>query len=187
MDDGDYRARIELGRNITLTFEYVQQVFREIAQLMRQLDDLMGADWRPTYGNRTTKEVTSHLGYPRHWLVRASFRIYDSQKDPGLRKGITVTYWGSGIEQPLLIGGRMDYIVHDEEGTLKDDHWDLWSAWFQEGSEDKRVDGTIYPVIPEQSVLKDHVREARVFAIPLVSIESEEDIRTKVYDRLMAL
>jgi hypothetical protein len=50
----------DLGRNIELAFRYVQQIFKETAQLMRTLDRLMGKEWEPTYGNRTTKEVTSH-------------------------------------------------------------------------------------------------------------------------------
>lgn len=187
MAETDNQARERRGRNVTLAFEYVQQVCTETAQLMRKLDDLMGAGWESRYDNRTTKEVTSHLGHPRHWLVRASFRIYEGRGEPSLRKGITVVYWGNGIEQPILIGGQIDYIIHDESGRLEDDHWDLWSAWFEEEPEDKKIDGTIYRVEPDDPPLTDRVRRARVFALPLVSIHSEEDVRTEVYDRLTDL
>ena len=78
---------------------------------MTKLDDLMAAEWTPTYGNRITRDVTSHLAHPDDWLVRAVFRIYDSGESPGVRKGISIAYWGNRLEQPILIGRRLDYIV----------------------------------------------------------------------------
>lgn len=45
------------GKNMRLAFEYIQQIFRETSQLMKQLDSYMGKDWIPTYGNRTTSRV----------------------------------------------------------------------------------------------------------------------------------
>jgi len=188
MSDKDHQARTELGEKMTLAFEYVQQVFRETSQLMTKLDDLMGADWTPTYGNRTTRDVTSHLAHPDDWLVRAVFRIYDSKESPGVRKGISIAYWGNGLEQPILIGGRMDYFVPEgADGPEVLGYWDLSNAWFEEGPEDKRIDGSIYRVEPSEAPLRDHIQEARVFAIPLVGVESEDDIRTQVYSRLEEL
>ena len=188
MSDTDHQAQAELGKQMTLAFQYIQQIFRETAQLMTTLDDLMGGDWIPTYGNRTTRDVTSHLAHPDDWLVRAVFRVYDSKDSPGLRKGISIAYWGNGLEQPILIGGRLDYFV--PEGADEPDvrgYWDLSKAWFEEGPEDKRIDGSIYQVDPSEGSLKDHIRDAHVFAIPLASVESEDDIRTKVYRRLKEL
>jgi hypothetical protein len=188
MQDKDYGAEAKLGTQMTLAFQYIQQIFRETAQLMATLDDLMGADWTPTYGNRTTRDVTSHLAHPDDWLVRAVFRIYDSREHPGVRKGISIAYWGNGLEQPILIGGRLDYTVPegaDELDVLG--YWDLSNAWFEEDPEDKRIDGSIYQVDPSEPPRKDHIRGAHVFGIPLASVESEDDIRTKVYHRLMEL
>ncbi len=188
MSDRGHQTDTELGKQIALAFQYIQQIFRETAQLMTKLDDLMGADWTPAYGNRITRDVTSHLAHPDDWLVREVFRIYDSRESPGVRKGISVAYWGNGIEQPILIGGRMDYFV--AEGADHPEvlgHWDLSNAWFDESPEDKRIDGSIYRVEPTEAPLKDHLREAQVFAIPLVSVQSEEDIGAEVYDRLREL
>ncbi len=188
MSDRSYQARPDVGREMTLAFEYIQQVFRETAKLITKLDDLMGSDWASAYGNRTHKGATSHLGHPDEWLVRASFRIYESTAMPSVRKGITVTYWGGGIEQPILIGGQVDYILDaDTGGFVASDHLDLLTAWFEQDPEDKRIDGTVYRVNLEEAPLKDRIREAGVFAIPLAGIQSEDDIRTEVYDRLMGI
>jgi len=188
MKNTNYSQREDLGKSIGLAFRYIQQIFKETSQLMQKLDSLMGKDWMPTYGNRTTKEVTSQLGSPLGWLVEASFRIYDKKNEPNIKKGITVAYWSKDIEEPILIAGKLDYIL--DESTKKpkaQDHWDLWSAWFEEDYENKKVNGSIRRVIPEESLLRNYIKEAAVFALPLVSIQSEADIKTKIYDKLVAL
>jgi hypothetical protein len=180
----------DLGRNMELVFEYVQQIFKETAQLMKKLDSLMpvGKDWMPTYGNRTTKEVTSHLEEPERWLVEASFRIYDSKKDPAVKKGITITYWGEDIDQPILIGGKIVYKLDGQrKGPVRDDHWDLWSLWFQEGEGKHITYGNIFKVVPQETNLKDYIQEAVVFAIPLASVCSEDDVKNKIHSRLVSL
>lgn len=186
MNSTSRSERRELGRNMTLAFKYIQQIFKETAQLMRELDKLMGRDWKSTYGNRTTINVTSHLTDPENWLVAASFRIYDSINEPNVKKGITVPYWPEKCDQPILIAGKIDYILDSETGKPKQqDYWDLWRAWFSEDYDEREINGTIYQTKyqPED----DYIKEAIVFAIPLVSIQGEDDIRTKIYDKLIAL
>jgi hypothetical protein len=188
MNNGNHLKSSDLGKNIGLAFKYIQQIFKETSQLMKKMDSLMGKDWIPTYGNRTTKEVTSHLSNPENWLVEASFRIYDSKMESNIKRGITVAYWSKEIEEPILIGGKMDYILDEKTKKPKNhDHWDLWSIWFEEEYEKKITDGSICYIRPGESQLKSYIKEAKVFAVPLVSIQSEDDIKTRVYDLLIEL
>lgn len=174
------------GKNMRLAFEYIQQIFRETSQLMKQLDSYMGKDWIPTYGNRTTRGVTSHIDEPDEWLVQAVFRIYDSTKEPTIKKGITVAYWGNELEVPMLIAGKLIYKADTSTGKpIKDNHWDLWDNWFEDGSEFYKTDGTIYTLKNDGKL--DYIQGATVFVIPLVSIQSEKDIKTKIYDKLITL
>jgi len=186
MSSADPSEGSELGRNMTLAFRYIQQIFKETAQLMRKLDEFMSKDWIPTYGNRTTRDVTSHLAYPEYWLVEASFRIYDSIKKPNIKKGITVAYWPENYDEPVLIAGKIDYVLDPETGKPKQQHhWDLWDAWFTKDYEERKTDSTIYQT--KYELEDDYISDAKVFAIPLASIQSENDIRTKIYDILIAL
>ena len=188
MRDEGRGASTELGPSIRLAFDYVRQVFKETAQLMTRLDDLMGAEWQSCYGNTITKDLSRDLQRPGDWLARGCFGLYEREGKPGVRKGMTVVYVGRGIEQPILIGGRLDYVLADGTGApVASDHWDLRNAWFEAGPEDKTVDGTVYRVELGEAALREHVEAARVFAIPLVSVGSEDDIRIEVYDRLIDL
>ena len=190
MNDRNYSERSDIGRNMGLAFRYIQQIFRETAQLMMTLDSLMGKDWTPTYGNRTTRDVTSHIADPDYWLVQASFRIYDNTKEPNIKKGITVEYWGEDYDEPILIAGKIDYILDPKTQRPKEQrHWDLYEAWYARDYKDRMADGTIYSTKYE---LEDddrstYIDEAKVFAIPLASIQSEDDIKTKIYDRLITM
>jgi hypothetical protein len=188
MSERNQQTQIQLGKNIEMAFGYVQQVFRETAQIMTRLDELMGHNWESPYTNYVSRDLSSALHRPNAWLTRACYRIYHSTKDPDARRGITVVYRGYEIEQPILIVGRVEYVpgqgAHAREVG---DPWDLRKAWFEKGPEDKKADGTLYPVRFDEAESEDSAAEAQVFAIPLVSIQSEDDIRTEVYDRLMAL
>lgn len=186
MNDEKSLERNTLGMNMDLVFRYVQQIFRETAQLMKKLDSLIGKDWTPTYGNRTTTGVTSHIDDPDYWLVHASFRIYNSKNALNIKKGISIVYWNEGCDQPILIAGKLDYILDSTNtGPKGHDYWDLYYAWFSEDYKDRKTDGTIYQTKYESE--NDYIKQAIVFAIPLVSIQSEDDIRTKIYDKLITL
>lgn len=186
MNNRNSLERSELGKNMELTFRYIQQIFKETAQLMKKLDSLMGKDWIPTYGNRTTRDVTSHIDEPNYWLVEASLRIYDSVNEPNIKKGITVVYWGENIDQPILIVGKMNYILDSTTERPKGQyHWDLWDAWLEGDYKERKTDGSVYQVKYEREDY--YIKEAKVFAIPLVSIQSEDDIKTRIYDELINL
>jgi len=185
MDNTNPYDTSDLGSNMVLSFRYIQQIFKETAQLMRKLDSLMGKDWTPTYGNRTTRDVTSHIEDPEYWLVQASFRIYDSAHEPSIKKGITVVYWSEDTEEPILIAGKLDYVLNPTTGRPNNHyHWDLWDAWYYI-EEEKTISGTIYH--REYQGENDYLKEAYTLAIPLVTIQSEDDIRTRIYDRLITL
>jgi len=188
MTKGNQQERVELGQNIVAAFRYIREVFIETVQLITILDDLMGADWKPPSSDAITEGLSRDLKRPRDWLVKQIFRFYHHIDEPSARKGITVIYLDRNVDQPILIGGRIDY-ASGKATDAQDAHrrWDLKKAWFEEGAEDKETDGTIYGVEPDEPPLADRIRRARVFAIPLVSIQSEDDIRTEVYERLMDL
>jgi hypothetical protein len=186
MDNNASINTIDQGKNMRLAFEYVQQIFRETSQLMKKLDSLMGKDWVPTYGNRTTRDVTSHIDEPDGWLVEAVFRIYNSRKEPRVKKGITIAFWGDDIEEPILVAGKLKYVVDKTSKKIaKDNHWDLWGGWFYNDSGVPIADGVVRELNDKSKV--EHVLDAKGFAIPLVSITSEKDIKTKIYDKLIIL
>lgn len=188
MSDRNQQERVELGQNIMAAFRYIREVFIETVQLITILDDLMGADWQPPSSDAITEGLSRDLKRPTDWLVKAIFRFYHRIDEPGARKGITVVYLDRHTDQPILIGGRIDHPADQIAGPDDPRHrWDLRKAWFEKGPEGKKADGTLYRVRLDEPDSEVTGAEAQVFAVPLVSIQSEDDIRTKVYDELMKL
>jgi hypothetical protein len=101
---------IQKGRQITLAFEYIQQVFRECQRLIFKVDSQMAPEWTNLYGNRITRDVSASLQYPDDWLVEAIFRVYENKNENELvNKVITITFWGEEVEQPIITAGKIVY------------------------------------------------------------------------------
>lgn len=170
------------GNEILKVFQYVQQVFRECQQLIVKLDGLMAPEWKPVYGSRITRDVTSSLNDPEHWLVEAIFRIYESN-DSSVNKGITITFWGN-IQEPVITIGEITYTDVSKRG-----HWDLWYSWFEFEDEkisidDRKLDGSILELTPKDY---DYIKRVKMFSLPLVEIQNDNDVENKIYKELMKL
>jgi hypothetical protein len=186
MVDQNQEAQLELGQSISTAFEYIQAVYEETRHLIDILDDLVAPEWKPPSSSYVTTGLSQSLQSPTKWLVKKLFRNYHRTDEPDARVGITIAYLHPRIDEPILIGGRIDYPPDQIAGPDDPSHrWDLRKAWFERGPEEKKADGTLYSVRFDEADSKDGEAEARVFAIPLVGIQSEDDIQTKVYDKLM--
>lgn len=176
-------SEMQKGQQITLAFQYIQQVFRECQRLIFKIDNQMAPDWGSVYGNRITKEVSASLQEAERWIPDAIFRVYQSDKDKLVSKCITIAFWGSKIEQPIITAGKIKY-----SDINKRDHWDLWNIWFYWPNTNKNIeyklDGKIYNFKSEEC---KHIDEAYVFSLPLISITDEETLIEKIIKPLKEL
>jgi hypothetical protein len=70
----------------------------------------MAPEWTNIYGKRITRDVSTSLQYPDNWLVKAIFCVYENQnEDVSVNKGITITFWGDVVEQPIITAGKIVY------------------------------------------------------------------------------
>lgn len=168
------------GQEILSVFRYVQQVFRETQRILLKMDSLMGPEWKPVYGNRITKEVTSSLVDPERWLVEAVFRIYEST-NPLVNKGLTITFWGD-IEEPVITAGMLVY-----SDIKSRDHWDLWNSWFTWNPYEETkmsLDGQVVKYKPDEG---NNINEVKVFSLPLINMENDIDVESKIFRPLEKL
>ncbi|OGC78432.1 MAG: hypothetical protein A2Z27_00320 [candidate division Zixibacteria bacterium RBG_16_50_21] len=173
----------EKGENILKAYRFVQGFFKEVAQLFRKLDDLMAKDgWDSAVGNLTTLDLSKDLLKPERWLPEASFRLYENEMFPQIRRGIVVSYiHREKIKEPVLIMGKIEY-----KKLEKASPWDIWSLWFDERL--KRVLNKDYfesePENKDMYIEKDVIANVALHAINLVDVASEEDIKNKVFHKL---
>lgn len=178
----------DLGKKITETFHYIQQIFVESAQLIVHMDKQFNKDfineWNYTYGNRITRSVSSDINNPKSWIPQAIFRLYEKKSNKNIKIGITIEYWVEPVEQPILVGGKLEYI----DAQTSSDHWDMWYSWFESEPKEKKIDGKEkYYLTPENNKIKEYIKKATLFAIPLTEIHTTEDIENKIYKEIIAL
>jgi hypothetical protein len=169
------------GENITKAFKFMQTFYVEIADLLIKLDDLMEREyWVSARGDRTTSLLSKNLKNPRKWLPDACFRIYGNKKFPNVRKGIVIDYATEGNKEPVLILGSITY-----ENTRDELDWDLWNLWFE--SEKHRILYKDYfEAEPEsENVRKGVIKNCHLYTINLVDVSDEEDIKNKIFNKLM--
>src|SRR4030042_3938172 len=141
--------------------------------------------WDSAYGNLTTLELSKDLLKPERWLPEASFRLYQNDKSPQIKKGIVVAYiYKEKIVEPVLIMGKIEY-----KKLEKASPWDLWSVWF-----DERIERTLYkdyyesePENKDMYIEKDVISKATLYSMSLVDIANEEDIKNKIFNKLSEL
>ena len=176
---------IQKGYQITLAFQYIQQVFRECKQLISKIDSQLAPEWSNLYGNRITKGVSSSLQDAESWIVEAIFRVYENETDKLVNKCITITFWGDDVDQPIITAGK---IIYSDLNTR--DHWDLWRIWFEFSETDKNEDNT-YRIDGKINHFKSGevkgIEEAYVFSWPLISITDDSELIEKIIKPLKEL
>lgn len=174
---------IEKGSQITLAFQYIKQLFKECQRLIFKIDNHMAPEWSNLYGNRITRDVSASLQEPTRWLTEAIFRIYQNENSKLVNKCVTITFWGDGVDQPIITAGKIVYL--DIE---KRNHWDLRDIWFYWDNINEEniyeLDGKVNYF---QSKECDYIKEAFIFSLPLISIKDEETLITKIISPLKEL
>ena len=170
------------GKNITKAIQYVQSFYEEVAQLFIKLDDLMGYEgWTSARGNTTTSFVSKDLLRPKNWLPEGSFRLYENKNFPNVRKGVTVCYIHKKIDEPLLLIG---FITYDD--IINAGEWDLWYLWFWDETK-KELGEDIFEFTYENEEFQNKIRKNGIYALNLVDIKNEDDIKEKVFGKLLEL
>lgn len=171
------------GHQITSAFSYIQQVFKECQRLIFKIDKQLEPEWENLYGNRITRDVSSSLREPDKWIPESIFRMYESDKSKIVNKGITISFCGEDVEQPIITAGKIIYTDIAKRG-----HWDLWNIWSVDAIKDDvnryELDGKINRFQSEES---KHIKEAFVFSLPLISISDDEILIEKIIKPLKDL
>jgi len=171
------------GENIIKAFRFIQKFYSEIAQLFLKLDDLMEREgWDSARGNTTTSDVSKDIQKPAKWLPDGSFRLYENKSFANVRKGIIACYIHEKLKEPILILGAITYHKMDEAQD-----WDIWNLWFY-GPGEKNVGLLFSEDEPKRNFIREGIiKKANLFAINLVDITNEEDIKNKVFKKLLSL
>ncbi len=167
--------KTDYGLKVAGALNAVTTLHSEFGQLLLECDSLFRG-YSSCYGNTVTKQLTYGVRGP--WINEAVFRFWDNGEEPkdGIRKipGVTAIFRDSGkpelLKQPVFIAGIIDYRVPGKD-ILRVREWDLWHVWMS-WSETPTFDTKMVMANPD-----DSIAEVRAVAVPLLSLESVEDVK----------
>ena len=166
--------------NLINAFDYIKTFYREVAQMLEDIQELMGKKGWSSLGDSTvTADLSKSLDNPDYWLSYYLYRNFSSEDENNYKKGILIFFDVKNNEFPIsIVCGNVG--VSDQ----KYDKWGLWRLC--KNNKDKLISLT-GEIISVKTEHKGNKIEGKLFAIPLTAIKSKTDIKDKVVDKLLNL
>ena len=167
----------EAGKKVAIAFQAVKQCHSDVGRLLRDLDDPMAREgWRNAFSrDAVTYDVSKSIS-ATYWMPYYVYRVYRSERHPGVVEGVNVRFFSDHPEfpEPLLIAGRTRYAIPDGKRLAEVAwSWDLsdgFLKWSNVGPAD------LNRAIPVTEAPGRPIEEMVVAATELYSIRSLGDV-----------
>ena len=171
---------MEKEKNLKNAFDYIKTFYREVAQMLEDIQELMDKEGWSSLGDSTvTADLSKSLDNPDYWLSYYLYRNFSSEEESNYKKGILIFFDVENNEFPIsIVFGNVS--VSDQ----KYEKWDLWRLWDNNKDKLKSLTGEIISVSAEY---KNKKIDGKLIAIPLTMISTKVDLKEKIVDKLLKL
>ena len=165
--------------NLINAFQYIKTFYREVAQMLEDIQELMDKEDWIFMGSALTDGLSKSLDSPDYWLTYYLYRNFTNDEEDNYKKGILVFFDEENNEFPIsFVYGNVN--ISDQPY----DRWDLYRLWEDNTDKLKSLTGEIIPVKTEY---KGKIIDGKLIAIPLTMISTKECLKEKVVDKLLNL
>jgi hypothetical protein len=184
------------GENILKVIKQTRSICEQISLLLRTIDEQMKkAGWN-SEGNTAIVESSLSILQPLQWMPSDVFRFYRNENCPNRLAYVSVLLdddkWKEyTIKEPLITAGFFDY--GQTKVGQQGDNWLYWYArYYGYLAKEKGLnpDGHPFHFDPRTARTGDDwgkFESAEVFALPLTTITSSHDAKSKITDKLLEL
>jgi hypothetical protein len=183
------------GTNILKMVQQTRNFCDQIATLLKTANVQMKKhSWESM--NTAITETSQSINYPTQWIATAAFQFYKNKNYPNRLLYISVIFDNDvdeeyTIEEPIVTAGSLDYGNGQVEENLGNEVW--WYSrlygYLQKYPDQKNGDDG-YSFDKKTARLLDpqgHFESGELFAVPLVLLRNDKDIKMKITDRLLGL
>jgi len=182
----------DAGTNLSGFIQEILKLCKQISDMLGAADRLMGEDgWQPI-SNTAAFERSGSLYEPQKWFPSEVFRLYISENSPHILAFVSVLLFDRYKEfdhftEPVISAGWLDYGTGKKVGK----NWEYWYARFHGYMEDRKDDGALCELTPSADWPQDQkkydykFKTANTFGFPLMSINTAEDLKSKITDQLL--
>lgn len=156
---------------------YMEKLYREIAQLITTFNKMTGEEWKHAKNSSAvTYNNSQSIDNPERWLSKVIAKYFRSNKKEREYMGIAIILKKEETSVPIILAGKLNYNEENQGET------DFELLWFEEGPDNKSIDGKVYELKNDK-----YNYSGKLFACPLFEIKNKEDIKTKIFDKIMEL
>ena len=166
--------------NLINAFQYIKTFYREVAQMLKDIQELMDKEgWSSVGGSAVTEGLSKSLDNPEIWMPYYLYNNFINDEERNYEKGILVFFDIENNKFPIsIVYGNVN--IFDP----KHDRWDLWRLWYDNKDKLKNLTGEIISVKTEYNGKNIG---GKLIAIPLTMISTKECLKEKVVDKLLNL
>ena len=167
-------------QNLINAFQYIKTFYREVAQMLEDIEELMDKEGWTSMGDSTvTADLSKSLANPDLWLSYYLYKNFKNDEERNYKKGILIFFDIENNKFPISIVYGNVKITNQ-----KYERWDMWHLWADNRDKLKSLNGEIIPVKTESNGNKI---DGKLIAIPLTMISTKECLKEKVVDKLLNL
>jgi len=183
------------GENIRSMISQMKEFYQQISLLLKTVDTQLKKEKWVNPNNTAIADSSKHIDYPSYWLPAEIFRFYLNMEENPKRLGFVSAlvdddkHGNYEIKEPLVTGGCFDY--ETEKKQTDDEDYYRYSKFYGYLSKkyDLKTNGEIFSfkkdmVDPE---FQGEFENGQIFAIPLVTLLDEKDVKSKMTDPLMSI
>ena len=84
---------MEKEKNLKNAFDYIKTFYREVAQMLEDIQELMDKEGWSSLGDSTvTADLSKSLDNPDYWLSYYLYRNFSSEEESNYKKGILIFF-----------------------------------------------------------------------------------------------
>jgi len=181
------------GPNILELFKQTRKICEQVALLLSSQEAQMEIkDWKIDRRNTAISDMSWSIKYPSWWIPFVVFRFYQNENYPTKLVFVSVllddhAYDEYSLEEPLVTTGFFDYGEEKVDGS-----WEYsYARIFGYLSKKHNLEHNGEPFSFDRSMLssshKGNYKSGKVFALPLVSIKNDKEIKSKITNKLLTL
>ncbi len=160
----------DYGKQINVALRAVEQMHSDCSRLLLEFDRKMEG-WTPVFGSYATRDLTYNVRAQR-WMAEGIYRLYSNKSEPGLVRGLTISFIEADTDQPLLLVAEIRYAERASDIKTVCREWDLWGLFFDWGGQ-RVYDKVLSFPAPDPT---KRIESAQLIAEPLYSIKSVDEV-----------
>lgn len=176
------------GEQLNTFIQELLNFFGQISVMLGTTEKMMAEKkWKP-YDNRAFANTSRHINNPQYWVPGDLFRFYLNDDRPNILAFVAVILHiqddevEEDIKEPMITAGYFEW----EKGGDARKGWQYWYSRFHFYNEHWTDDGKWHDINPSTAWPNEKEQypfeTAHTFALPLVSIQKVEDLKSKIID-----